>query len=127
MGPPGVCSAADLVTHTALEEASFTSAPSPLVCLLPEGSGLSLVSRLVLAGVGIKTGSLPLGIVPGVLKGLLVILSSSLMKEGQSRGLGVKNETSSGVEPSDGVGSSFIRSAVGSSSPICTTSIQADH
>ena len=84
MGPLNVCLAIDLVTHAALEEASVASTPSPLVFPLPEGSGSSLVSGPVLSGVDIKTGSLLLGMVPGVLKGLLVILSSSLMKEGRS-------------------------------------------
>ena len=84
MDPPSVCLAADLVTRAALEKAFVASTPSPLVLPLPEGSGLSLVSGLVLLGVGIKIGSLPLGMVPGVLKGLLVILSSSLMKEGRN-------------------------------------------
>ena len=126
MGRRGVCLAADLVTRAALEEASITSTPSPFVLPLLKGFGSSLVSGPVLSGVGIKTGSLPLGTVPGVLKGLLVILSSSLMKEGQSnvRGLGMKNVTGSGVEPSGSVGSSRIHSAVGSFGHVCTTSIR---
>ena len=37
----------------------------------------------------------------------------------------MKNVIGSGVEPSDGVGSSLIQSAVASSGPVCTTSIQA--
>ena len=80
VGPPGVCLIVDFVTHAALEEASITSIPFPLVLPLPEGFGLSLVSGPVLSS-DIKTESLLLGTVPGVLKGLLVILSSSLMKE----------------------------------------------
>ena len=84
MDPPSVCLAADLVTHAALEETFVASTPSLRVLSLSEGSGLSLVSGPVLSGVGIKTGSLPLGMVPGVLKGLMVILSSSLMKERRS-------------------------------------------
>ena len=127
MGSPGVCLAADLVTLAALEEASLTLAPSSLVLPLPKGSNSSLVSGPVLSSVGIKTGSLPLKTIPGVLKGLLVIFLSSLMKEGQSdvRGLGVKNVTGSGIDPSGGVGRSRIHSAVGSSSFVCTTSIWA--
>ena len=129
MDPSSVFLAANLVTHAALEEASVASAPSPLVLPLPEGSGSSLVYGPVLSGVGIKTGSLPLGIVHGVLKGLLVILSISLMKEGQSvvRGLGVKNVIGFGIDPSGSVGSSRIRSAIGSSDLVCTTSIRTSH
>ena len=37
MDPPGVYLVADLVTRATLEEASITSAPSPLVLPLPEG------------------------------------------------------------------------------------------
>ena len=84
MDPLGVCLAVDLVTRATFEEASVASIPSPLVLLLPEGSSSFFVSGPVLLGVGIKTRSLPLGMVSGVLKRLLIILSSSLMKEGQS-------------------------------------------
>ena len=132
MDPPRVCLAVDLVTYTALEEASVTLAPSLLILPLPEGSGSSLVSGPVLSGVGIRIGSLPLETVPSVLKGLLdwygvVILSSLLMKVGRCvcRSLGMKNVIDSGVEPSGGVGSSRIRSAVGSSGLVCTMSIRA--
>ena len=129
MDSPSVYLAADLVTCAALEEASVASAPFPLVLLLLEGFGLSLVSGPVFSGVGIKTSSLPLGTVLGVLKGLLVIFSSSLMKEGRSvvRGLGMKKVIGSGVDPSGGVGSSCIRSIVGSSDLVCTTSIRVGH
>ena len=51
------------------------------------------------------------------------------MKVGQGvcRDLGMIMVADSRVETSDGVGSSRIRSAVGSSDPVCTTSIQAGH
>ena len=122
---PGVCFATDLVICAVRDEVSVTSAP-PLVDLqLPEASGSSRVSGSVLLGVGVKTGSLTVGIVPGFLKELRVILSSSLMKEGQNRGLGVMKATSSGVDPSGGVGSSRIRSVAGSSGHVCIVSIRA--
>ena len=119
---PGVYFVADLVTRATRDVAS---APPSAELPLPEASGLSYVSGPVLAGVGIETGSPMVGIVPGVLRGFWVILSSSLMKEGLTRGLGVTNEIGSGVEPVGGVGSSLIRSAMGSSGPICIVSIQA--
>ena len=87
----GVCFAADLVIRATRDEVSVASAPSLVDLLLREASGSSRVSGLVLSGVGIKTGSLMVETVPGVLKGLQVILSSSLMKEGHIRGLGVVN------------------------------------
>ena len=93
---PGVCFAVDLVTRAAREVAS---APPSADLPLPEASGSSCVSGPMLAGVGVETGSLMVGIVLGVLKGLRVILSSSLIKEGRTRGLGVTNEIGSGVEP----------------------------
>ena len=43
---------------------------------LPDTSGSSCVSGPVLGGVGDDTGSQRIGIGPGILKGLLVILSS---------------------------------------------------
>ena len=123
---PGVCFATDLMTRAARDKLSVASA-SPLVDLpLREASGSSRVSRLVLSGVGVKTECLTVETVPGVLKGLRVILSSSLMKEGRTRGLGVTNMIGSGVEPLGGVDSSLIRSATGSSGPVCIVSIQAD-
>ena len=120
---PGVCFAADLMTHAARDVAS---APPSADFLLPEASDSSCVSRAVLAGVGVETGSLMVGIVPEVLKGLWIILSSSLMKEGRTRGLGVTNVIGSGVELLGGVGSFLIRSATGSSNPVCIVSIRAD-
>ena len=123
---PGVCFAVDLVTHAARDEVTVASAPPPVDLPLPEASGSSCVSGPVLSGVGVKIGSLMVGIVLGVLKGLRVILSSSLMKEGRTRSMGVMNVIGSGVEPIGGVGSSLIRSATSSSGPVCIVSIQAD-
>ena len=93
---PGVCFVVDLVTH-AVREVVF--APLSVDLPLPEASGSSCVSGPMLAGVGVETGSLMVEIVLGVLKGLQVILSSSLIKEGRTRGLGVTNEIGLGVEP----------------------------
>ena len=84
-----------------------------------DASGSSCVSGPVLAGVGDDTRSWRLMIGPGVLKGLFVILSSWLKKEGRTRGLGVTTEIGSGVTLEGGVGSSLIRSTTGSSSPVC--------
>ena len=121
----GVCFATDLVIRAMRDEVSITSAP-PLVDLpLPKASGSSYVSKPVLLGVEVKTGSVTVGIVPGVLKGLRIILSSSLMKDRRSTGLGVTNVIGLGVELASGVGSSLIRSAVGSSGPVCIVSIRA--
>ena len=85
----GVCFGVDLVTHAAREVASV---PPSVDLPFPEASGSSCVSGPVLAGVGVETESLMVGIVPRVLKGLQVILSSSLIKEGRTRGLDVTNE-----------------------------------
>ena len=65
------------------------------------------------------------GIGLGVLKGLWVILSNWLRKEGRTRGLGVTTEMGSGIEPKGGVGSSLIRSATDSSGLVYIVSIQA--
>ena len=119
---PGVCFVADLVTRVARDVAS---APPSANLLLPEASDLSCVSGPVLAGVGVDTGSVMVGIVPGVLKGLWVVLSSSLITEGHTRGLGVTNEIGLGVEPVGGMGSSLIRSTMGSSGPVYVMSIRA--
>ena len=104
---------------------SVTSAPPLVDLLLPGASGSSHVTRLVLLGVGVKTESLMVRTVPGVLKGLQIILSSSLMKEGQTRGLGMTNVISLGVEPVGGMGSSLICSTVGSSGHVYIVSIRA--
>ena len=116
-----VCFATDLVTRATRDVASaFPSADLPL----PDASNSSYVSRPVLVGVGDDTGSRRVGIGPGILKGLLIILSSWLRKEGRTRGLGVTTEMGSGVGPEGGIGSSLIRSASGSSGPVYIVSIQ---
>ena len=119
---PGVFFAVDLVTRVAREVAF---APPSADLPLPEASGLSCISKPVLAGVGVDTRSLMVGIVHGVLKELRVILSSSLIKEGLTRGLSVTNEIGSGIEHVGGVGSFLICSATGSAGPVCIMSIQA--
>ena len=90
--------------------------------MLPETSGVSCVSVSTLVGVGEDTGSRKLGPCPGVLKGVF----SCLRKEGRTKDTGVAKEMDSGVGPEGGVGNSRIRSAIGSSGPVCTTSIRAD-
>ena len=117
-----ICFDADRVTRAARVVAS---APFSADLTLPDASGLSYVSVSVLTGVGVDIGSRKAGIGPGVLKGLRVIFSSWLRKEGCTRGLGVATEMGSGVGPKGGVGNSLIRSAAGSSSPICIVSIRA--
>ena len=94
---------------------------------LSDASSSSCVSGPVLAGVGDDTRSQRVEIGPGILKGLLVILSSWLRKEGRTRGLGVTTEMGSGVGPEGGVGSSLIRSTTGSSGPVCILSIRAGY
>ena len=53
------------------------------------------------------------------------MVSSYLRKERRTKDLGVAKEMGSGVEPEGGVGNSLIRSAIGSSGPICMVSIRA--
>ena len=79
----------------------------------------------VLTEVGVDTESWKVGIDQRVLKGLWIIFSSWLRNEGRTRGLGVATEMGSSVGPVDGVGNSLIRSAAGSSGPVCTVSIRA--
>ena len=66
----GVCFVADLVTRAARDEVSVAFAPPSVDLPLFEASGSSRVSGPVLSGVGVKTGSLTVGIVPRVLKEL---------------------------------------------------------
>ena len=83
------------------------------------------VSMPVLKGVGVDTGSRNTGPGPGFLKGVLVIVSNWLKKEGRNKDLGMAIEMGSGEGLEGGVGNSLIRSAVGSSGPVCIVSIQA--
>ena len=79
----------------------------------------------VLTGVGVDTGSRSTSPGPGVLKGILVMVSSSLRKEGPTKDLGIAKEMGSGVGPEGDVGSSLIHSAVGSSDLVCIVSIRS--
>ena len=101
------------------------SAPPSADLPLSDASGSSCVSGPVLAEVDDDIGSRRVGIDPGVLKGLWVILSSWLRKEGRTRGLGVTTEMGSEVGLEGGLGNSFIRSATDSSGPACIVSIRA--
>ena len=93
--------------------------------MLPKTSGVSCVSVSTLAGVGEDAGSRKLGPYPRVLKGVFTMVSICLRKEGRTKDTGVAKEMDSGVGPEGGVGNSCIRSAIGSSGPVCTTSIRA--
>ena len=95
--------------------------------MLPETSGVSCVSVPTLADVGEDAGSRKLGPCPGVLKGVFTMVSICLRKEGRTKNTGVAKEMDSGVGPEGGVGNSRIRSAIGSSGPVCTMSIRAGH
>ena len=102
-----------------------TSAPLSADFTLLDTSRSPCVSMLMLTGVGVDVGSRNTGPGSGVLKGVFVTISNSLRKEGRIRDLGVATEMDSGVGPEGGVGNSLIRSAVGSSGPICIVSIRA--
>ena len=93
--------------------------------MLPETSSDTCVSVPTLAGVGEDTGSRKIGPCPGVLKGVVTMVSSCLRNEGRTKETGVVKEIGSGVGPEGGVGNSRIRSAICSSGPVCTTSIRA--
>ena len=93
---------------------------------LPETSGLPCVFVLVLKGVGLDTGSRNTGPGPDVLKGVPVIVSNSLRKEGRAKVIGVVTEMGSRVGLGGGIGNSLIHSAAGSSGPVCIVSIRAD-
>ena len=82
--------------------------------MLPEFSGVSCVSVPILAGVGEDTRSRKLGPCHGVLKGVFMMVSICLRKEGRTKDTGVAKEMDSGVGPEGGVGNSRIRSAIGS-------------
>ena len=112
----------DRVTRGAKEVASV---PLSADLTLPDASGLPCVSVSVLTGVGVDTGSRKAGIGPGVLKGVCIILSNWLRKEGCTKGLGVATAMGLGVEPGGGVDNSRIHSAASYSSPVYTVSIRA--
>ena len=92
---------------------------------LPETSGSPCVSVPVLKEVGVDTRSRNMGPSPRVLKGVFVMVSSCLRKEGRTKDPGVAKEMGSGVGLEGGVGNSLIRSAIGSSGPVCMVSIRA--
>ena len=115
--------AADRVTFGARE---VVFVPLSIDFTLPKTSGSPCVSVPTLMGVGDDTGSRNMGPGPRVLKGVLVIVSNCLRKEGRTKDPGVAKEMGSGVGPEGGVGNSLIRSAIGSSGPVCTVSIRAD-
>ena len=114
--------AADQVILGARE---VVSVPLSAAFTLPETSRSPCVSVPVLKGVGVDTRSRNMGPGPGVLKGVLVIVSSCLRKEGRTKEAGVAKEMGSGVGPDGGVGNSLIRSAIGSSGLVCMVSIRA--
>ena len=114
--------AADRVIFGARE---VVSVPLSADFTLPETSGSLGVSVLVLKGIGVDTGSRNMGLGPGVLKGVFVMVSSCLRKEGRTKDPGVAKEMGSRVGPEGGVGNSLIRSAIGSSGPVCMVSIRA--
>ena len=93
--------------------------------MLPETSGVPCVSMPTLADVGEDTGSRKLGSCPRVLKGVFMMVSSCLRNEGRTKDTGVAKEMGSRVGPGGGVGNSLIRFVIGSSGPVCTTSIRA--
>ena len=114
--------AADRVILGARE---VVSVPLSTDFTLPETSELPGISVPTLMGVGDDTGSRNMGPGSGVLKGVLVIVCSCLRKQGRTKDPGVAKEMGSGVRPEGGVGNSLIRSAIGSSGPVCTVSIRA--
>ena len=115
--------AADWITLGARE---VVSVPLSADFTLPKTSRLPCVSVPMLTAVGDDAGSRNMGPGPEVLKGVFVIVSSCLRKEGRTKEVGVAKEMGSGVGPNGGVGNSLIRSAIGSSGPVCMVSIRAD-
>ena len=113
------------VDRVILGAREVVSVPLSADFTLSETSGLPCVSVSVLKGVGVDTGSRNMGPGPGVLKGIFVMVSSCLRKEGRTKDPGVAKEMGSGVGPEGGVGDSLIRSTIGSSDPVCTVSIRA--
>ena len=111
---------ADRVTRGARE---VVSVPLSADLMLPKTSGVSCVSVPTLAGVGEDAGSRKLGTCLGVLKGVFMMVSICLRKEGCTKNTRIAKEMDSGVGPEGGVGNSRIRFAIGSSGSVCTTSI----
>ena len=114
--------AANRVTLSARE---VVSVPLSADFTLPEISGSPCVSVPMLTAVGDDIGSRNMGPGPRVLKEVFVIVYSCLRKEGRTKEVGVAKEMGSGVGPDGGVGNSLIRSAIGSSGPVCMVSIRA--
>ena len=85
----------------------MVSVPLSTDFTLPETSGSLCVSVSVLKGVGVDIRSQNIGPGPGVLKGVLVIVSNWLRKEGHTKVIGVATEMGSGVGPEGGVGNSL--------------------
>ena len=115
----GVYLATDRIT---LGPREVVSVPLSADFTLSKFSGSPCVSVPMLTAIGNDTGSRNMGPGPGVLKGVFVIVSSCLRKEGRTKEVGVAKEMGSGVGPEGGVGNSLIRSAIGSSSPVCMVS-----
>ena len=92
---------------------------------LPKTSKSPCISVPTLKGVSDDTGSRNMDPGPGVLKGVFVIVSSCLRKEGRTKEAGVAKEMGLGVGPDGGVGNSLIYSAISSSGPVCMVSIRA--
>ena len=102
-----------------------TSAPLSADFTVLDTSESPCVSVPMLTGVGVDAGSRNTGPGPGVLKGVLVMVSNWLRKERHTKDLGVATEMGSGVGPEGGVGNSLIRSVAGSSGPVYIVSIRA--
>ena len=81
--------AADRVILGARE---VVSVPLSADFTLPETSGSPCVSVPVLKGVGVDKGSRNMGPGPGVLKGVFVMVSSCLRKEGRTKEARVAKE-----------------------------------
>ena len=108
--------AADRVTLGVRE---VTFAPLSADFTLPDTFGSPWVSVPMLTGIGIDAESRNTGPGLGVLKGVWVMVSNWLRKEGRTTDLGVATKMGSGVEPEGGVGNSLIRSVAGSSGLVC--------
>ena len=98
--------ATDRVTLSARE---VVSVPLSADFTLPETSGSPCVSVLMLTAVGDDAESRNMGPGPGVLKGVFMIVSSCLKKEGRTKEVGVAKEMGLGVGPDGGIGNSLTR------------------